>query len=297
MHSNIIGIIESAKTSKGNEIVYLNGYEWVRHYPNKARTKQLWRCPRNNECRASAESDYGKTELTVLREHYHFADPHSELVRDKMQEAKSLAKQNINSHILPPRGIWTKIIDGLNLEQRACLPDYPAFRQLINMQRVLPETALVDKPEIKDIKIEGQHLLDANGNNFLLFDSRKSHPKEPPMLIFGSPEGVLRLSEYPDWAMDGTFYVAPKPWKQLYLINVLIDKSSLPAIYVLLTAKSQQTYSLLFQEISALLPSEFSPASIIVDNERAAVNALKLAWPKAPVRLCIFHLAQALYHR
>uniref|UniRef100_A0AC34GDJ7 Uncharacterized protein n=1 Tax=Panagrolaimus sp. ES5 TaxID=591445 RepID=A0AC34GDJ7_9BILA len=151
----------------------------------------------------------------------------------------NLAKDNINAHLHPPKGIWTEVVKGLTLEQRALLPDYPAFRELIQRQRTLPETASLDKPEIKDIKIEGQHRLDANNVEWVLYDSRdegqddqnssdtngaEEEEDKPVIIIFGSPEGIKRLKEYPNWSLDGTFYVAPKPWKQLYLINALIDK-------------------------------------------------------------------------
>lgn len=77
---------------------------------------------------------------------------------------------------------------------------------------------------------------------FLLHDSRESEPEKPIFFIFASEEGLQRLASYRSWCTDGTFYSCSKYFDQLVTINVVIEQSSLPAVYLLLPDRKTETY-------------------------------------------------------
>lgn len=128
-----------------------------------------------------------------------------------------------------------------------------------------------------------------------------------------SDTGVELLRRYKHWCIDGTFYSAPKHFKQMMTVNVFVDeRSSVPAAYVLLPDKRQVTYvralSLVFDDpllkgakpesfISGRrLPLVYSLCKLsFSDFELGLINSLSQRWPEAEERLCHFHLCQSLF--
>uniref|UniRef100_A0A914Y7Y9 MULE transposase domain-containing protein n=1 Tax=Panagrolaimus superbus TaxID=310955 RepID=A0A914Y7Y9_9BILA len=108
-----------------------------------------------------------------------------------------------------------------------------------------------------------------------------SKSQKPVIFIFASNEGIQRCKDYGHWSADGTFSIAPKKFAQLYLINALIDKSTVPCLFALLQRKNQQIYT----------------HTIILDFEKAAANAFHSTWKETQPRLCLFHLSQSLMRR
>jgi hypothetical protein len=69
------------------------------------------------------------------------------------------------------------------------------------------------------------------------------------MLVFHSPDNLEILANAQTFFMDGTFYVAPHPCKQLYTIRVPFKDVAVTAVYAFLPNKCQDTYRELFQSI------------------------------------------------
>jgi hypothetical protein len=69
------------------------------------------------------------------------------------------------------------------------------------------------------------------------------------MLVFYSPDSLERLANAQTFFMDGTFSVAPHPFKQLYTIRVPFKDATGTAVYAFLPNKCQDTYRELFQSI------------------------------------------------
>lgn len=95
---------------------------------------------------------------------------------------------------------------------------------------------------LQQIAIHGSYAIDKQGNRFLLHDSRVQEPLLPVFFIFGTDSGLERLRDHPNCAGDGTFKVTPLAFLQLYTLNVLIDHSSIPAIWILMANRQKQTY-------------------------------------------------------
>ena len=82
------------------------------------------------------------------------------------------------------------------------------------------------------------------------------------------------LAESQSWYADGTFKIVPEQFFQLYTIHAEKDSMIIPCVYALLTNKSESTYKKLFRKLLDIRP-ELNPFFIMVDFEKAAINALE----------------------
>jgi hypothetical protein len=88
-----------------------------------------------------------------------------------------------------------------------------------------------------------------NNEQFLQYDNGQN--AENRMLVFYSLDSLERLANAQTFFifMDGTFSVAPHPFKQLYTIRVSFKDVTGTAVYAFLPNKCQDTYRELFQSI------------------------------------------------
>jgi hypothetical protein len=85
---------------------------------------------------------------------------------------------------------------------------------------------------------------------------------------------------------DGTFWTAPPPFTQIYLINALASTGRvLPACYCLLPNKDTESYSRMWESVKFSLSNnnQFSPDVLKVDFELAAINAFRTSFPNSKV--------------
>lgn len=69
----------------------------------------------------------------------------------------------------------------------------------------------------------------------------------------------------------------------------------MPQLYILLGDKTQATYQLAFNFLASKITTH--PRSILVDFEKGAINALKIAFPNTRIKGCYFHLTQSLWRK
>lgn len=117
------------------------------------------------------------------------------------------------------------------------------------------------------------------------------------MMLFVSERGLDALCESRNWFADGTFYVAPNEFTQLYTIHALLGNSeAIPCVYVLLKNKSKESYTTMLQFLKSVNPDrEVHPASISLDFEQAAIIAFQEQFPDATIHGCFFHLSQNIW--
>ena len=115
-------------------------------------------------------------------------------------------------------------------------------------------------------------------------------------MIFVSDDDLEFLSTCSHWFADGTFRVSPPGYDQLYTIHGFINGEVFPAVYALLTARTQAIYERFLQEIVALKP-DMNPVSLVVDFELASIRAFKHTYPELTVVGCMFHFGQCVWRR
>jgi len=96
--------------------------------------------------------------------------------------------------------------------------------------------------------------------------------------------------------MDGTFKSCPKPFCQLYTILAYVNTVYIPLVFALLPDKTQSTYETLFHHILTqceVTGLQFEPESVLMDFEKAAMNAVEAKFSQTRLIGCRFHLGQS----
>ena len=99
------------------------------------------------------------------------------------------------------------------------------------------------------------------------------------------------------WALDGTFDVVNELYTQLFTLHGITDEGWVfPLVYALLPDKKTSSYKYVLNELTfnafGLL---LNPTIVIMDFERAEINAVNAIFPNAKLQGCHFHFFQALH--
>ena len=131
-------------------------------------------------------------------------------------------------------------------------------------------------------------------SRFILFDSG---PADNRIIILGSNVLLDGLARADVWLADGTFKVVPGLFFQLFSIHFSFGAGINPAaVYCLLTNKTAETYARFLHQLSLLIPTA-DPKNILVDFEKASMNAFQEAYPNSHVTGCYFHLCQSVLRK
>ena len=149
------------------------------------------------------------------------------------------------------------------------------FFFLFQKQNLVPSL-----PIIKD----RHFIIPTEYSDFCLFDSVVMNPIR--IIVFDDRDNVhaLRVQKFL-WLCDGTFKICPMQFYQLYTIHIQIFRFYPPCLYALLP---EQTYSK-FLKVIISVSDNAQPSRILLDFERAAVNAFTSAFPESSIVGCYFH--------
>ena len=89
--------------------------------------------------------------------------------------------------------------------------------------------------------------------------------------------------------LDGTFYVTPSLFSQVYSIHIMVENTMICCAYFLLPGKSKDIYVKMLPVLQqrCLL----NPEGIQTDFELAAIQAASQLHPNAKIKGCFFHFA------
>ena len=157
------------------------------------------------------------------------------------------------------------------------LPSRAALNRTLNRQK---QNLVPSLPIIKD----RHFIIPTEYSDFCLFDSVVMDPIR--IIVFDDRDNVhaLRVQNFL-WLCDGTFKICPMQFYQLYTIHIQIFGFYPPCLYALLP---EQTYSKFLKVITSVSDNA-QPSRILLDFERAAVNALTSAFPESSIVGCYFH--------
>ena len=100
---------------------------------------------------------------------------------------------------------------------------------------------------------------------------------------------------------DGTFKVAPKPFKQLYTFHAYVGKLVFPIVYALLPDKKTRTYmdllKIVKEQIMQAWELDWHPSVFHIDFELGMKKAIQEVLPDSQIRGCYFHYSQAIIKR
>lgn len=119
----------------------------------------------------------------------------------------------------------------------------------------------------------------------LLFDSGSEEQRI--LIIFSTRKNLEYMQRCEHWYADGTFKTNPLLFAQMYTIHAVQYSNVIPTVYALLPNKTE--YNRLFSALKNLQPG-LQPTSVLVDFEKAAMNASQTQFPNAKIRGRFFTL-------
>ena len=115
------------------------------------------------------------------------------------------------------------------------------------------------------------------------------------MIVYSTDNALDSLEMSPVAFFDGTFKIAPRHFRQIFIVRVIVNDVTIPAVYAFLEDKSFKSYSLALKIIKRARP-EWCPAKIISDFETPELQALEEHFGQTCqfIKGCNFHFNQAV---
>ncbi|CAF1039753.1 unnamed protein product [Brachionus calyciflorus] len=222
-------------------------------------------------------------------------------LKERRREIKqtTLACSKVVSNVAP-RQIITNVNSDLVMTKEvvAILPSYSADRQFVNRVKKdnLPEYPIEPKclseisfPDFLTKTLPG---IDSDSDQFLFYDSGVDDKLR--FFIFTTTEN-LKFVENGHLFADGTFDITPRLFLQVYTIHAIINGKCIPLIYCLLPGKSEVLYSRVLDVIKSKLKNP--PKSLMLDFEKAFINAAEKSFSGLSIHGCFFHFKQAVWRK
>ncbi|KAL3862811.1 hypothetical protein ACJMK2_008757, partial [Sinanodonta woodiana] len=112
-------------------------------------------------------------------------------------------------------------------------------------------------------------------------------------LIFSTHVNLQLLARSQHWYADGTFKTVSPLFAQLYTIHGYINNNTVPAVCVLMSEKTEESYRMVFRKLKQLKPS-IRPISAMTDLETATAKAFHHEFIEIQLRGCFFHFYFAM---
>ncbi|XP_051171104.1 uncharacterized protein LOC127287979 [Leptopilina boulardi] len=271
-----------APTIVGKQLI-LDGYIYYKNKINKNRYHWECRKLRLKECTARAIRTYEGGKIVVIKGPE--KSPHSHPPNREEAEAETL-KTAIKRHAevhpeVPPAQIIRRELAGVSSGILSQLTERENLKKSMCRQR--------------------QRNMPPNPTSM---DDLEEIPER-----FRTTLSEL-LAASPIWFLDGTFKVCPRIFTQVFTILGVIEKNRLPGeephvipisfVYALLSSKSTNEYELVLRAVLSAYQRYSIPCmphKIMMDFEKAIINACENVFPGVPMSLCFFHLGQSLYRK
>ena len=202
-------------------------------------------------------------------------------------------RQRVQTDISTVQQIYNDELNQVDQVTAATMPSFASVQASLYRHRAkaippVPTTrAAVDLQEPWTKTQDGRDFLCVNDGD------------DDKILVFASTEMLDIMSEASTLFMDGTFFVCPSLWLQVYIVHCLVDNKMYPVAISLLPNKTKQTYVRLFALLKDVVRTktgiDISPDIIQIDFESAVIKAVNEVFPTTAVRGCFFHYAQALW--
>ncbi|XP_022160646.1 uncharacterized protein LOC111032207 [Myzus persicae] len=173
------------------------------------------------------------------------------------------------------------------------MPSVSILKRTVRRIRQKEQAAPPNPKTLLELIIPDDYRSTFDGNPFLLFDSGLV---ENRILIFSTQKNLQLLQKCEHWFADGTFSTSPNLFYQIYTVHGIQFNNVFPTIFALLPNKTETTYVNFYNALKTLNES-LNPKSIMVDFEKAAINAIQSVFTNTSVRGCFFHLSQSIWRR
>ena len=282
--------MEFTTTEKGRRKLIKDGYMYV-FKKQLANDNSSWECVlrrKESQCRATVK--LSPTDEFIEQNNEHTYAPATEV---EVTNVLTSIKRKAETTDETSQQILGRELALIFEDAAANLPAVSTIRRGIRKvrenQNVIPNPQ--NRDEIPVLPLEYQQT--ASGEQFLIYDSGVGDAER--IFIFASESGLRLLSECDYWYGDGTFKVCPDLYFQLYTIHGQQNGNIYPCVFALLPNKTANTYVRFFQEVFNRVDNQ--PADILLDFERAAINAIQHLNGNIDVKGCFYHLSSNIWKK
>jgi len=285
-------ICEIIPSQKEKNKINVRGYLMTQE--KKLKDTYYWCCEKKKleNCKGRAITNFynGSHYLKKFVEHNHSPQPSNAKVAEIIGQIKQKARVTRDK----PSQIIQDITSSMLQDYQPYMPSSNALRAIIG--RIKRAEMPAQPQTIEEIIVPDSLRLTLNGDTFLIKDSEIGNDR---ILLFATQANIRRLSQASFWLMDGTFKTVPTVFRQLYTIHAPVGGENsriFPLVYSLLTSKSEEIYSCLFEELIDFAVENditLQPSIILTDFELASINASRHVFPNVENKGCFFHLCQS----
>lgn len=286
--TNTSGCLTFIDSGKGKKILLLNGYRYTLSLNNKSGSS-YWRCSMRSICNGSVTLDKDK-KVVVKVNIPHICEP--DFSKNKVKEHLNLCKEMVKEAYHPIPAIYEYVVEKMAKDKDVDVVDIPDFKsvkdslyKVRNKELKVPKTTFHKTADVIIPPILA--------HDFLLCEEILDGEK---ILIFSSLEARKLVTKQTHFFADGTFYVTPRPYQQLYTIHTVVGTppsfTMIPVIFCLLPGKTESIYTKLFEILKQKLSMNVTYMKL--DYELAAINAIRKCYPEAQVTGCLFHYKKAI---
>lgn len=289
--------MEFIQTQKGKRKLLRNNYMYV-YQKDLADMVTSWECVNRRgskkypgTCKARLKLDAGDNFIESVNEHSH-PPSHTQC---EVSKVKAAIKRRATTTNETSQQVLAAELAGVSAAAAANLPALHHMRRTIRSQKQTNANLPPLPASIADIPVlPAEYQTTLSGQQFQLYDSGVGDATR--IFIFGSRDGVTLLQQSGNWFCDGTFKVVPELFYQLYTVHALVQTNVFPCIYALLPNKTQATYNRLFRELHGVTNAA-SPTTVLMDFEKASLNAFEGVHPNTEVVGCFFHLSKNIWRK
>lgn len=276
------------KTEKGHPCVIFQSNKFRLNHEGKRR--RTWRCT-TRYCNAMVHSLPGTSDIienTVVHKHEdNVLDIQKHVFRvqckDKGKENLSCKPESVVCQQLSKLGDTASILrqDVVNAKRamyNAKRKEFPPF----------PKST-----EESIMRVQEINMCTSKGEQFLLYSANG-------LIIYSCKTNLRYLCSATVTLGDGTFFVTPKFFYQVYTLHGYIKDTHVPLVMCLLSDKSAVTYRQMLQVIVDKCTEfglQWLPNLVLLDFETAAHKAFSEIFPGIEIRCCRFHFGQAILRK
>ncbi|KAK7580165.1 hypothetical protein V9T40_000794 [Parthenolecanium corni] len=273
---------EKTVSNKGQDMIIFHSFKY-RKFRVLANQNITWRCSKAT-CYAMLETNSTATAiLKTTSDHNHDECSNSKLQKDAVRKVcKKKAVEDLCEK--PSKLIRTALMSTENTT--GLVPsDIVSIRQCVYEQRrkLLPRIPKCRSEALEQLKKSS--ILTSRGEQFCFI--------EDEIVILTCQQNLDFLSAHCDTLLaDGTFYVSPQHFYQLYTIHAFHDDSYIQLIFCVLPNKETSCYEKMWLKVLSLCKGKLCPKYLILDFEKAAHVAATKVFPNVQIRGCRFHIGQ-----
>jgi len=278
-------------STRGKPTIIYRSFEYTRDRDN-ANGTTAWRCQKfqSHHCKARLITAGNRVVSDRQPEHTHEGNVAIALARKAVAEMKEVVADMTVTTSSSQATVSSHLDDSVLM----ALPKRSTLSRALQRHRQKVNAIGNSGTPLPAVPVDLQFVMPDQFADMVLYDSG---PGDNRIILLGCEQLLDGLARADVWLADGTFKVVPTVFFQLYSIHFCFRDGANPAgLYCLLTSKTAVTYERVLDELRRLVPLA-APRKILVDFERAAMNAFATAYPDAHITGCYFHLCQSLLRK